>query len=171
MLTWQTKHRGTPTPSIHRKSIEPLLVAGLRIDRQCDSAGNHQPPIYRMTKTELLVQISELLDKSIELYEVIDLKLEESDSGSLQTMHIFLDTAIEYLRKTRRTGRVVFNEYEDEGGEIVRLDYAVFVKLAAIVATNVKTMRQVLTNLPPSPERTEPPNQLPHLDLSAMRIH
>jgi hypothetical protein len=67
---------------------------------------------------------------------------------------------------------VPFQVYStDEGGEIVRLDYAVFVRLAAIVATNVKTMRQVLTDLPHSPERTEPPNQLQHLDLSALRIH
>ena len=67
---------------------------------------------------------------------------------------------------------VPFQAYTtDEGGEIVRLDFAVFVRLAAIVASNRKTMRQLLTDLPHSPERTEPPNDLPHLDLSALRIH
>jgi hypothetical protein len=50
---------------------------------------------------------------------------------------------------------VPFQVYStDEGGEIVRLDFANFVKLGAIVASNRKTMRQVLTDLPHSPERT-----------------
>ena len=50
---------------------------------------------------------------------------------------------------------VPFQVYStDEGGEIVRLDYAVFVRLGVIVASNRKTMRQVLTDLPHSPDRT-----------------
>jgi hypothetical protein len=67
---------------------------------------------------------------------------------------------------------VPFQVYStDEGGEIVRLDFADFVRLGVIVASNRKTMRQVLTDLPHSPARTEPPNKLPHLDLSSLRIH
>jgi hypothetical protein len=42
----------------------------------------------------------------------------------------------------------------DEGGEIVRLDFAVFVRLATVVAANRKKSRQVLTDLPHSPART-----------------
>jgi hypothetical protein len=42
----------------------------------------------------------------------------------------------------------------DDGGKIVRLDFAVFVHLATVVATNRKK-REVLTDLPHSPARTE----------------
>jgi hypothetical protein len=42
----------------------------------------------------------------------------------------------------------------DEGGEIVRMDFDTFIRLGVIVASNRKTMRQTLTDLPHSPERT-----------------
>ena len=41
----------------------------------------------------------------------------------------------------------------DDGGEIVRLDFKDFVQLSIVVATNRK-QRQVLTDLPHSPDRT-----------------
>jgi hypothetical protein len=42
----------------------------------------------------------------------------------------------------------------DEGGEIVRLDFADFVRLGVIVASNRKTMSQTMTDIPHSPNRT-----------------
>ena len=44
----------------------------------------------------------------------------------------------------------------DDGGEIVRLDFKDFVQLSIAVATNRK-QRQVLTDLPHSPARTNIP--------------
>ena len=41
----------------------------------------------------------------------------------------------------------------DDGGEIVRLDFKDFVQLSIVVATNRK-QRQVLSDLPHSPDRT-----------------
>jgi hypothetical protein len=50
---------------------------------------------------------------------------------------------------------VPFQVYSsDDGGEIVRFDFSVFTKLAAIVASNRKTMSQTLTDLTHSPGRT-----------------
>jgi hypothetical protein len=42
----------------------------------------------------------------------------------------------------------------DDGGEIVRMDYSAFVPLAVMVATQQARSRQILTDLPHSPERT-----------------
>ena len=46
----------------------------------------------------------------------------------------------------------------DDGGEIVRLDFKDFVQLSkAVVAENRKQLRQALTDLPHSPDRTAIP--------------
>jgi hypothetical protein len=72
----------------------------------------------------------------------------------------------------------------DDGGEIVRFGITSFTALAMSVEAHLNPTgqaaavlksnpsfpnqpRQTLTDLPHSPERT----QLPHLDLSALRIH
>jgi hypothetical protein len=67
-----------------------------------------------MNKTELLVKISALLDQSIEAYEVTDLKLEESDNGTLHTINVCLENAIEAFRRARRSGRTLLEEYEED---------------------------------------------------------
>jgi hypothetical protein len=67
-----------------------------------------------MTKLELLTKISALLDQSIEAYEVTDLKLEETDNGTLCTISACLERAIDSLRLARRFGRVLLEEYEDD---------------------------------------------------------
>jgi hypothetical protein len=71
----------------------------------------------------------------------------------------------------------------DEGGEIVRFNCVVLKQICDAVAAHLKgnevpsieapylpgpiELRETLTDLPHSPART----QLPHLDLSALRIH
>jgi hypothetical protein len=67
-----------------------------------------------MNKTELLAQIDELLEQSIDAYEVTDLKLEESDDGALHKIHISLEHAIECFRRARRSGRTLREEYNDD---------------------------------------------------------
>ena len=50
---------------------------------------------------------------------------------------------------------VPFQVYSsDDGGEIVRLDFKNFIELATVIAEDRKQLRQVLTDLPHSPERT-----------------
>jgi hypothetical protein len=67
-----------------------------------------------MNKYELLTKISALLDQSIEAYEVTDLKLEESDNGTLHTINVCLENAIEAFRRARRSGRTLLEEYEED---------------------------------------------------------
>ncbi len=52
---------------------------------------------------------------------------------------------------------ITFEVYasDDVDGEIVRMDFVNFARLATIVATNRARARQVLTDLPHSPERTQ----------------
>jgi hypothetical protein len=72
---------------------------------------------------------------------------------------------------------------DDDGGEIVRIGFTSFGHIAMCVEAHLNPTgqaaeilnsipkfnkpREVLTDLPHSPART----QLPHLDLSALRIH
>jgi hypothetical protein len=65
-----------------------------------------------MNKYELLTKISALLDQSIEAHEVTDLKLEAKDNGSLCDINSCLDRTIDVLRRARRSGRVLLEEYE-----------------------------------------------------------
>jgi hypothetical protein len=67
-----------------------------------------------MNKTQLLVQISQLLEESIVAYEVTDLKLEQTDHGTLRNINVYLQQAVESLRKARRSGRTLLEEYEDD---------------------------------------------------------
>jgi citrate lyase gamma subunit len=67
-----------------------------------------------MNKTQLLTQIDELLEDAIEAYEVTDLKLEETDNGTLHTINVCLEQAIEAFRRARRSGRTLREEYNDD---------------------------------------------------------
>jgi hypothetical protein len=67
-----------------------------------------------MNKYVLLTQIAALLDKSIEAHELTDLKLEEYDDGSLRTVNTCLEMVIDSLRRARRVGRLVLEQYEDD---------------------------------------------------------
>jgi hypothetical protein len=77
---------------------------------------------------------------------------------------------------------------DDDGGEIIRIGFTSFGHIAMVVEAHLNPTgqaaeilnsippfpnqpRQTLTDLPHSPERTHPPESLPHLDLSALRIH
>jgi exonuclease VII small subunit len=67
-----------------------------------------------MNKTQLLAQIDELLEDAIDAYEVTDLKLEETDNGTLHTINVCLEQAIEAFRRARRSGRTLMKEYNDD---------------------------------------------------------
>jgi hypothetical protein len=67
-----------------------------------------------MNKTELLAQIDELLEQSIDAYEVTDLKVDEGDHGALYSIAAYLEDVVQCLRKARRAGRVLREEYNDD---------------------------------------------------------
>lgn len=67
-----------------------------------------------MKKQLLIISIEKLLDRAIEAHEVTDLHLEANDSGTLQDINQNLEYAVESLRRARRSGRVLLEEYEDD---------------------------------------------------------
>lgn len=67
-----------------------------------------------MNKNQLITEISALLDKAIEIHELVDLKLEEQDHGVLEDVHIHLNSVVTNLREVRRKARLVLEEYEDD---------------------------------------------------------
>lgn len=67
-----------------------------------------------MNKTQLADEISALLDRAIELHELVDGKLEAKDSGMLMDLHKCLRPAVDYLRQSRRISQSGLQEYNDD---------------------------------------------------------
>jgi hypothetical protein len=108
-----------PSPSPHTKTIDPLLAVMASIPELWQASGdvfepNHQHQIYRMNKTELTVLIDVILEQSIVAYEITDLKLEEGDNGAICHINCCLEQALQALRRARRSGRILMEEYNDD---------------------------------------------------------
>lgn len=67
-----------------------------------------------MNKYELVAQVSQILGKTIEVFEVADLKLEEGDMNILYEIHSHLDRSLTHLRQVRRSARLLLEQYEDD---------------------------------------------------------